>query len=325
MIRIIVSLATLAASYVLVLPAQASGTLTRTFVSSTGIDTNPCTIAAPCASFAAAYAAVAANGIVAALDPGKYGPLTNINTGVTINGNGWSAITAPAGEAGITIAAGTANVTLIGLEIDGAGFGYNGILVNSAGSLTVTNCTLQNFSNTGVNDTGNGNGIFMGPGSGTSNFTITNITASKNANSGIYFFPSNAPNVTGVIDNVAANANRTGITINMDAASNGTTVVTVSNSTASENTNTGITVDGGSGPTVKISIDKVHASGNGTGVSANGTASVVIGRSVITGNSTGILNSTSPNTFYTYGDNRINLNGVNADISGNAPNPSQQQ
>jgi hypothetical protein len=316
-------LAVLVAPFAVAPPAHATGSLTRSFVSSAGIDSNPCTITQPCATFAAAYAAVAVNGIVAALDPGKYGPLTNITTGVTINGNGWSAITALANSNGITINAGTANVTLIGIEIDGAEAGYNGILVNSAGSLTVTDCTLQNFINNGVTDTGNG--IFMGPGSGTFNFTITNTTVSNNANSGIYYFPSGSPNTNGVIDNAVANANQTGITINMDAAGGGTTVVTVSNSTASENTDIGIAVDGGSGSTVKVSIDNVSASSNSQGVFATGTANVLLGRSVITGNSTGVLNSTSPNTFYTYSDNRINLNGVGADISGNAPNTFSRQ
>src|SRR5580700_6017658 len=84
-------------------PAQAqNGSLTRSFVSSSGVDTNTCTIAAPCASFAQAYTKVGANGIVAALDPGKYGPIA-ITGPVTINGNGWAAITAPAAGNGITI------------------------------------------------------------------------------------------------------------------------------------------------------------------------------------------------------------------------------
>ncbi len=69
-------------------PAQAqNGTLTRSFVSSSGVDSNPCTITQPCASFAHAYTMVWANGIIAALDPGKYGPLT-ITGPVTVNGNG---------------------------------------------------------------------------------------------------------------------------------------------------------------------------------------------------------------------------------------------
>src|SRR6202047_3629768 len=83
-------------------PAQAAGSLTRTFVSSTGVDSNPYTIAQPCATFATAYNAVQANGIIAALDPGKYGPIT-ITGPVTVNGNGWAAITAPAEGIGINV------------------------------------------------------------------------------------------------------------------------------------------------------------------------------------------------------------------------------
>jgi hypothetical protein len=109
-------------------PAAAAG-LTRTFVSSAGNDSNPCTISQPCSSFAHAYTATAANGIIAALDPGKYGPLS-ITGPVTVNGNGWAAITAPAAGNGFTITAVSGNVTLIGLEIDGAGAGYNGIVFN---------------------------------------------------------------------------------------------------------------------------------------------------------------------------------------------------
>jgi hypothetical protein len=77
-------------------PAEAAGTL----VSSAGVDSNPCTIAAPFATFAAAYAAVEADGIIAALDPGKYGPLT-ITMPVTVNG--WAAITGTAQGNGITV------------------------------------------------------------------------------------------------------------------------------------------------------------------------------------------------------------------------------
>src|SRR5580700_2951934 len=112
-------------------PAQAqNGTLTRSFVSSAGVDSNPCTIAQPCATFAHAYTAIGANGIIAALDPGKYGPIT-ITGPVTVNGNGWAAITGPASGTAITINAVSGNVTLIGLEIDGAGAADTGILFNS--------------------------------------------------------------------------------------------------------------------------------------------------------------------------------------------------
>jgi hypothetical protein len=44
------------------IPAQAAS-LTRTFVSSAGSDSNPCTITQPCATFAQAYSLTAAQGI----------------------------------------------------------------------------------------------------------------------------------------------------------------------------------------------------------------------------------------------------------------------
>ena len=40
--------------------------LTRTFVSSTGVDSNPCNISQPCATFAHAYNVTAQIGIIAA-------------------------------------------------------------------------------------------------------------------------------------------------------------------------------------------------------------------------------------------------------------------
>jgi hypothetical protein len=313
--RIVLPLALLITTLALALPAQAS--LTRTFVSSAGSDSNPCTITQPCASFAHAYSLTAAGGIVAALDPGKYGPLT-ITAAITINGYGWAAITAPAAGNGITITAGaTDNVALIGLEIDGAGAGYDGIVLNSAGSLTVTNCTVQNFFFDGSH-AATGDGILLQPTTGALAFTITNTTASNNGNAGIFYFPpSGSASANGVIDHVVADANGQGISVEPLNETAGSVVVTISKSIASNNTFTGISTNGGSA-TLKVSIDNVTASGNSGGIQAFPPANVLLGRSVITGNSTGVNNQTSPNTFYTYKDNRINLNGTG--ISGTALN-----
>ena len=309
MTRLVLPIAVLTTMLALALPAQAQ--LTRTFVSAAGSDSNPCTITQPCQSFAHAYSLTAANGIVAALDPGKYGPLT-ITGPITINGNDGAAITAPAGGNGITINAVSGNVILTGLEIDGAGAAYNGIVFNSGSSLTVTNCTLQNMvQNGGFINTGNG--ILMQPSSGTLEFTITDTTASNNGYIGVNYQPtSGSPSANIVIDHVIATADSsTGISVYLSLISGGTTVVTVANSTVSGNGG-GIFAGNVGAPaaTTKISIDNVSASGNGNGVYATGTANVLLGRSVITGNTTGVFNGTSPNTFYTYKDNRINLNTV---------------
>jgi hypothetical protein len=314
--RIILSCIVLTTTLAFAVPAQAT-LLTRTFVSSAGNDSNPCTITQPCASFAHAYSLTAANGIIAALDPGKYGPLT-ITGPITINGNGWAALTAPAAGNGITINAGaSANVALIGLEIDGAGAGYNGVVLNAAGSLTVTNCTLQNFVQNGSDQT-TGNGILMQPTGGTLAFTITNTTASNNGGAGIFFnSPSGAPSANGAIDHVVANANQIGIFIRPVSATGGSIVVTVSDSIVSNNSSIGIFA-GQSTVTPKVSIDNVTVSSNVFGIEVEDHANVLLGRSVITGNIIGVQNSTSQNTFYTYQNNQIDLNGT--DVGGTALN-----
>jgi hypothetical protein len=292
-------------------PAQAqNGSLTRSFVSSTGSNSNPCTITQPCASFAQAYTAIGANGIVAALDPGKYGPLT-ITGPVTINGNGWATITGPASGNGITVNAGSGSVTLTGLELDGAGAAYNGIVFNTGSSLTISNCIAKDFVVDNNNNNGtSGNGILMQPTSGTLDFTIINTTASNNGGQGVFYYaPSGSPNANGVIDHVVANANIDGIVVNAYNVSGGTTVITISNTIASNNVNgIGIAVVGTTA--VEVSIDNVSASANLIGIQDNFAANVLLGRSVITGNSTGIQNNTSPNSFYSFGDNRINGNAT---------------
>jgi hypothetical protein len=306
-------------------PAQAQhGILTRSFVSSSGVDTNPCTIAAPCASFAEAYTKVGANGIIAALDPGKYGPLTGTSaiTGpVTINGNGWAAITAPAQGSGITINAVSGNVILTGLEIDGAEAAYSGIVFNSGGSLTVTNCIIQNLNDQGAQSSAAG--ILIQPSStqnGQFSFVITNNTISNNFDgTAIFYGPSNGVTATGIIDHVVAANNAFGFAF--DNGYGGSSTVAVSNSIASNNTNDGISIsDNGAGtdasPNLIVSIDNTAISGNFYGIYAARTSKVLLGRSAITGNtSEGIANGT--NYFFSYKDNRINGNGT--DVSGPQP------
>jgi hypothetical protein len=297
------------------LPAQAqNGSLTRSFVSSSGVDTNSCMITAPCQSFAEAYTKIGANGIVAALDPGKYGPIT-ITGPVTINGNGWAAITAPGGGNGITInATASDNVQLIGLAIDGAGAGYNGIVFNSGRGLDVTNCTLTAFVEDPALDANTGNGILIQPTTGAVRFNISGTTLSGSRNAGIFYFPpSGSATANGIIDHVQADNTGDGIAVSTTAGG-GSTGITISNSVASNNGFNGIYVDGPS--STRVAIDNVTIVGNATGIDAIGTPDLLLGRSIITNNTTGINNAMSANTFFTYKNNQINLN-TTADVNGN--------
>jgi hypothetical protein len=294
----------------------------RVFVASYGNDANPCTFGSPCKTFQNAYSIVAVGGEVTAIDSAGFGPLL-IEHSVTITSpEGVEAgIAVASGDAGITISAGsTDTVVLRGLTIDGAGVGSNGIVVHSAGNLTVTNCTLQNFVQNG-SDTTTGNGILMLASSGTMTFVITNTVVSSNGYSGISYFPQGGfPSANGVIDHVAATANADGIIVDMDNADGGVVFIAISNSIASANSKYGIDIYNLSGGILTVSIDNTSATGNGVGnsgagISAANVANVLLGRSVITGNQVGVANNT-PNTFYSYGDNRINLNASGGDING---------
>src|SRR5215471_10444859 len=72
----------------------------RTFVSGTGSDANPCSLAAPCRSFAGALLQTAAGGEIAVLDTAGYGAVSIAQAVSIVNEEGV--------EAGITVTAGNA-------------------------------------------------------------------------------------------------------------------------------------------------------------------------------------------------------------------------
>jgi hypothetical protein len=296
--------------------APASAQRARTFVASFGLDSNPCTFASPCKTFQQAINAVLASGEVTAIDSAGFGPIT-ITKAVTITSTAGieAGIVPPAGGNAITINAGPNDaVVLRGLTVNGAGIGQNGIVFNSGGSLTIASCVVQNSVFDGANIT-TGNGILIQPTSGTVHFVITDTIVTGNGYDGIqYSPPSGSPNVDGTIDNVTATSNGSfGIGINPISATGGTTIVSISNSTVSSNV-VGIS---GENLGVSLSIDTVTVADNSQyGIFETGGAMVLLGRSVITGNGTGIQN-TSPNTFHTYDDNRINKN-ITADVCSTA-------
>jgi hypothetical protein len=309
MSRIIIATALALAAVVSAAPVQAQ--TFRTYVSTTGNDNNPCSITEPCRHFQAAVDATPAGGEVDALDPGGYSSIT-ISQAITIEGQGWSYVSPPTGGNAITINAVSGNVVIRGVSLNGVGVtgGTNGIVFNSGSSLTVADCILQNFGNSGNLTTGNG--VFIQPASGAISFAITNTTASNNGFVGIRYNPpsGSTATATGIIDHVVATSNQqNGIGINTQFGG-GTTTVAISNSIGSDNSNNGIVVEN-SGNALTVSIDNSSANNNGgSGINAIGTPIVLLGRSVITGNVVGVDNSTSPNTFYSYGNNAINQNGT---------------
>jgi len=291
--------------------APAHAQRARTFVASYGNDANPCTFGSPCKTFQQAVNVVAAGGEVTAIDSAGFGPIA-ISQAITITSpDGVEAGIVPVtGGAAITINAGPNDaIVLRGLTLNGSGAGSNGVVFNSGASLTVTNCVAQNFAFDG--STTSGNGILIQPTSSEVRFTITNSIFANNGNVGILYISSGgSASANGVVDHVTGTGNFDGIDV---ISGTGSTVTAISNSNFSNNDDDGIFVSN-TGP-LTMSIDTVSAVGNSVSgiAAASGTPNVLLGRSVITGNMTGVDNGTS-NTFFTYKDNRISGNGT--DING---------
>jgi hypothetical protein len=269
-------------------------------VSGVGTDTGTCAITAPCRTFAYALTQTAASGEIIVLTSGGYGAVTITQSVSIINTSNFAGVTVASGN-GITINAGAGDsVTLRGLSVDGGGTGLNGIVFNSGAKLTIDQCDLMNFHNTG----NSGYGILMQPTSGSVSIAITNTTASNNEYAGVSYSPLGATTAAMVIDHVTANNGIYGIIIGNPYAS-GTVSASISNSIASFNTSTGFYFF----VYTAISLDASNASSNGQiGVATSG-GTLALGRSVLMNNGTYGL-GVNTGTVNSYKDNRIAGNGT---------------
>jgi hypothetical protein len=143
-------------------PANAASN--RTWVSGTGSDLGPCTIASPCATFQVALNNTAAGGEVDCLSPGDFGGVSGtltISQSVSIvcgrvsNGGIFTSTTNNA----VTINAGAnAVVYLSGLDLSGLVISSSSaFFVNSGLTVYIVHCTVRNFAGNGVyvNDNAN--------------------------------------------------------------------------------------------------------------------------------------------------------------------------
>jgi hypothetical protein len=127
-------------------PAQAQSS--RTWVASKGDDVNPCTMTAPCRTFAGAFSKTAAGGIISVFDSSTYGSVS-INKSISIIAEGVQAGSQSAkGGTAITIKAGASDVVnLQGLSL--AGSGGNGIAILAAGTVRISHCLIDGYQ-TGI-------------------------------------------------------------------------------------------------------------------------------------------------------------------------------
>jgi hypothetical protein len=287
------------ASGLLAAPAQAQAT--RTFVSPTGNDASvSCSLAAPCRTFAAAFALTNAGGEIAVLGTAGYGTLT-INKAISIvNGGGFEAgIAVPSGGVGITINAGSSDaVSVRGLSIEGAGVGHTGIQFNTGKSLTVDNCVIRHFTNESIDFFPNA----------ASRLSVSNSVMSDNNIAGIIVQPSGSAAVAAAFNRVQANGNQFyGILVD-GSANSGTTKASVYDSVAAGNAIGFLAFNNSGSSTTLMLFHSVAADNDSSGVMADGSGAILrVAQSMVTGNSSGWVTNHS-GVVQSYGDNYIDGN-----------------
>ena len=279
---------------------------TRTWVSGTGNDADPCSFTAPCKTFAGALSKTSTNGEISVKDSGSYGAV-NINRSITIDGhdnfagilvNGTSAIII-----NITDPADTKKtVRLRNLNLNGFANGTVGIRILAANKVYIEDCLIDGFGATGG---ANGRGISDERGAAGSLF-ITNTTIRNSGAHAVVIYPASAPQaINAILDNVRIYGNAlTGV-----YAGPGTKV-TIMNSNITGNGNAGIQADSTTG-TTEVNIERtVIAHNTSHGIfSGPGAAVVRMSETMVTRNGTGL--NFAGGTIHTYGNCRIagNTNG----------------
>ncbi|MCU1347024.1 MAG: hypothetical protein JWO56_54 [Acidobacteria bacterium] len=281
----------------------ASAQATRTWVSGVGSDLNPCSLTAPCKTWAGAYVNTAIGGEIDALDSGGYGSLT-IAKALTIDGGTGNIASSLTGATnGFTIsAAATDRVIIRNVEVNGTGGGIAGIKINTAKSVTISNVTIFNLSG----------GVMRGIDAqctAACRVTVRDSRIDNNSGIGIVLQGTVANVVTADISNTSVSNNGShGI-----FATNGAKVM-LSNVVASENGISGLIADG-TGTTVSA-YQSTFANNVGSGVQAGTGAAVTttigLTKSSVTGNSPGV--QISGGTVQTHNDNAILRNNV--DVAG---------
>jgi hypothetical protein len=251
-------------------------TISHTWVSGSGNDSNACTFASPCLTFTGALAKTTAGGIITAMDAGDFGPVS-ISKSVTIDGNNLGSITdSNSSEIMISITSSSANVIVQNLTINGLGSASYGIDVTS-GNLIVDNCRIMNF----VED-----GIFF---QGTGNLTVENSRIESFSGThivGILIDPSAALNVVmrnTVIDASPVSANNAGFAVNQGGPVN----ASLQNVTIMGAGDEAVYAESG---TIQITGSVLTQSW--TGVYANNGATISVASSMITANTYGVCSNT---------------------------------
>lgn len=285
---------------------------TRTWVSGVGDDVNPCSRTAPCKTLAGTISKTAAGGEINAIDPNGFGAVT-ITKSITIVAAGVTGGILASGTNGVNVSAGPNDVVVLrGLDIEGAGTGQNGIRFLSGKALHVEQVTIRGFR------AGAGRGIDMQV-SADAELYVSGSQIANNSGAGIYV---KTPNGIGPARVTISDTRLLNNAVGLDARD--AAQVIVKDSVAAGNAGAGFRAQGDNAG-AQMSLDSVMATFNGTGIILGGpgapgnrSASLLMRRSAIWGNTVGGIDAAANTSTSSAGDNRI----LDPDVADQPPNCS---
>jgi hypothetical protein len=303
----------LAAATLTALAASPALAQTRTWVSGTGNDDNPCSRAAPCKTFTGALAKTQAGGEISVLDPAGYGAVS-INKSISIVADGQEGGILLSFVNAIVVAAGPNDVvSLRGLQIEGAVSGLNGVRFLSGRALNVEKCVIRGFNSTSANA---GHGILFQP-SGASELHVVDSVIEKNGGAmtggGILVKPTGTGSAKISLSNVTLNDNTFGFKADGTAATGAAGIQGgIYDSTASGNSTTGfsaVTAVGFQGVNLMLNHSAAFANTSVAAQSSGPGSTVRISDFMAAANGTG-LQTTGGGTIISHENNSVSGNGV---------------
>lgn len=281
MLRRILALASTMLVLSLLASSDAGAAAQRTFVASNGNDANPCSLASPCRSFAAAIAQTLAGGEVIVLDSAGYGPVTIAQSvSITAPAGIYAGVSVSSGD-GITVNGPAIEVALKGLTVNGVG-GSDGIAFQQGKRLAIEDCTVSGMANYGINVTA-ANGFTEIAGVVVTGSGVNGIVISGDTRASIVKSRADGNAISGIL------------------VADGATVA-VRDSEASRNVLAGLRAQTGLAATTTVSIDGFSAMANQDGIDiaapAIGSTTIVNAtRANLSGNSIAGLEMYGPSAF----------------------------
>jgi len=308
------------ALFVLMTAVPAHAQATRTWVSGVGDDANPCSRTAPCKTFAGAISKTAPQGEINVLDPGGFGAVT-ITKSITISSESFEAGVLVSGTNGIVVNVTSSDVVVLrGLDFEGLGTGLNGITFIGGGALHVEKSVIHHFTQNGINfapTAASGAKLFVedcyirenGASTSTGGIVVRPAAAGAGANA--------------ILNRVQLDNNSTGVIVDSTNTTVGGISATIRDSEVSGSANNGLSaIATASHAAVTMMVDGATLAFNaGSGLNANGaaasglgSATIMIGRSSITRNVTGV-SVTGSGQAKSYGTNQLNGNATDGSFT----------